>query len=383
MNALTKSALKFFIIAGSAWLAACSSGNNAYRQGDYLRASTEAVQRLRTAATNKKARAVLESAYPLCVTDALRRTEANRTARDLARLESNIGIYNDMNDLADLIFHTPAALTVIPSPRTFHPELAETKNLVAGLYYDEGVAAMGGGTLESARAAYGCFSKTAFYAPKYRDVQARLAEARAAATVHVVVTRPVTNRGYQLDAEFFYDKLMETITARTFRNLIRFYTPEEASAERLARPNQVIDLDFADFTVGNSRQTTNTTEVHRDSVLVGTTKVNGKDQNVYGTVKAKFTVNRLEVMSAGVLGVRIVNPATGRVVSQRDFANRFVWYSEWASFNGDERALTREQKAMVGRRPLPVPPPQEHFRGFAMPLYMQAADFISSVYASY
>jgi hypothetical protein len=360
---------------------ACSTGRRALQQGDYYDAAIKAIERLRGDPANAKAVETLRDAYPLAVADAERRAARAPATRDLRVLEGNISLYQRMNSLAEEILHSPGARKVIPVPKVYEREARETMDLVGELYYEQGMAALAAGTLESARAAYDAFSRTAHYTPGYRDVNVQLEKARLMGTLRVVVTRPLTPSRYEVDAAWFYDQLMAEVTSRTYRNLVRFYTPEEADAERMNDPHQVLVLDFADFTVGNSATSRNTREYSRDSVLMGTTTIGGQKQNVYGTVKAKYTVDRLEIISQGVLTVRILDGNTQRVANQKAFPGRSVWFSEAASFNGDERALSKQQLSVVGRRLQPVPPPQELFRSFAVPLYAQASAYIGTMYS--
>lgn len=373
--------LKLSALALTLWLmAACSSGLKAYQKGDYYKASVQAAERLRSKPTHQKAQTALANAYPMAVQNASRMINNALASGSISQVENIIGIYNDMNALADLIHRSPAALRIVPDPVEYHEELRSAHELAAELSYQAGIKAMAYGTLEQARVAYQHFQKTLQHIPAYKDAAAKLEQARYAATLRVVVVKPVTGVRYALDAEFFYNRLMTDITKRSYKNLVRFYTPEEAGKLGMRDPHEVLVLNFEDFSVGNTKESSNTYEVKRDSVLVGTTKVNGVNRNVYGTVKATFTLNRIEIISQGILSVRILDPNTSKVIRHKNFAGTSVWRSEWAHFNGDERALNQEQKSLVGRKPLPPPPPQELFASFANPLYDDAARYINSMY---
>ena len=60
---------------------------------------------------------------------------------------------------------------------------------------------------------------------------------------------------------------------------------------------------------------------------------------------------------------------------------RFVWGEEWATYKGDERALTDEQRRLT-RRSEPSAPPtqQELFAAFSRPLLDPATSFIRQYY---
>jgi hypothetical protein len=119
-------------------------------------------------------------------------------------------------------------------------------------------------------------------------------------------------------------------------------------------------------------------------VEVGTVKLDdGTIKKVYGTVKAKLHSYRREVISRGTLDVSIEDFPMNRIISQRKFDGQFVWYNEWATFNGDERALSQDQLARCNLRPALPPPPQELFVQFTKPIYNQVTPFLRDFYQKY
>ncbi|MDR0511303.1 MAG: hypothetical protein LBH06_09455 [Rikenellaceae bacterium] len=280
------------------------------------------------------------------------------------------------------------ALTLLNSVQNDYPgyrdvptQILRARDAIAGMMYRDGDQALAAGTIDQGRVALNIFQQLNREFPNYRDVASnKIPQATYNATVRVVVMKPQTNAAYQLSGDFFYDKLMSDITRRTFKNLIRFYTPAEAENLRMNNPHQVVALDFADFVVGNSRESSSTEELKRDSVVVGQVNVGGAMKNVYGTVRCKYTKYRVEILSGGTLAVRIVDPASSRIIQHIELSGSTVWFSEWASFNGDERALSNAQRNIVGQKQLPPPPPQELFKSFALPLYDKASKFIVGYY---
>lgn len=370
-----------FCLAGSIVLAySCSSGYKAYQRGDYYDACMKATEKLRSQPTNQKAQAALLNAYPRMQQNALREIDRQLVSSRPDRYDIIVSLYTQLNRVADAVFYCPKASELIPAPVTYYTEINQTLELAAGMAYNEGIKALQPGTLESARTALQYFIKADKYIPGFRDVRQRIEEARYLATLRVIVTRPLTPPRYQLSAEFFYIRLMSAVTHNTFTHPVRFFTPEEAVAEGMNDPHQLIVLNFEDFTVGNIRESSDTREVKRDSVLVGTTTVQGRKQDVYGTVTAKITVFRRELLSEGVLSLRLINPVNNRIVAQKNFSGKYLWVTEWATYKGDERALAKEQIRMCNSNPQNPPSQQDLFVGFANPLYDQAIRFISSNY---
>lgn len=102
--------------------------------------------------------------------------------------------------------------------------------------------------------------------------------------------------------------------------------------------------------------------------------------NVYATVKATFRENTREVISRGLLSMRIVDARSNTVVLHDKFPGEFIWINQWGSFNGDERALTTKQLEIANHQPMQPPPPQVLFIEFCKPIYGQVTSRVRNYY---
>lgn len=365
------------------FVSACSTGHNAYKQGDYYKACFEAIERLRSNPNSKKSQFVLTKAYPLAKKEAQREIDNARLANGVDQYDILVYQYERMNQLANAIFHSPKANQLIPQPTEYIAELSNAKQMAAEQAYSMGIRAVEANTIEQARLGFQFFTKANEYVYGYKDVIHKIEEARYYATLRVIVQRPYTSNKYQYSADFFYNNLLAEMSQNSKNRFVRFFSPEEASAENMRDPHQNIYLNFEDFSVGNIRETSNTVDVKRDSVIVGTVKVEGKTYNTYNTVKARLTTFRQELSSGGVLSLRIVDAQNNRELQLRNFTGQYVWVTDWATFQGDDRALTNEQKKMCGQKPQLPPTHQDLFVGFTKPIYNQAVSYVRSVYNRY
>jgi hypothetical protein len=374
--------LVFSIIA--LFISACTTGHMAYQKGDYYKACMEAVEHLRSNPNSDKSQYVLTSSYPLALKDALREIANAKLANGTNQFDVLVYQYDKMNQLANAIYHCPKANKLIPQPTEYIAELSSAKQMAADQAYEMGIKAVEANTIEQARMGFQYFTKANEYVYGYKDVIHKIEEARYYATLRVIVQRPFTSNKYQYTADFFYDNLLAEMVKTAKNRFVRFYSPDEASKENMRDPHQYIILNFEDFTIGNIREITNTVDVSRDSVIVGTVKVQGKTYNTYNTVKAKLTTIRQEISSAGVLSLRIIEAQNSRELQLRNFSGQYVWAIEWASFQGDDRALTNEQKKKCGQKQPQVPPSQQDlFVEFTKPIYTQAVTFVRSAYTKY
>lgn len=379
---MNRTILTLFII--SLILSGCSSGKKAYQRGDYYNATLQAANRLRSSPDNKKALRAIEDSYPMALSYFQQRIDQTLQGNSKFRYSEVTGYYQKMNHMADEVSRCPAALRIFPALNHYTAELAESRQLAAGEHYDAGLANERINTRLSWKEAYYNYLQADRFVQGYRDVRERMQTARFHATMKVVVEQIPVPKVYQLTSDFFLNQVLEALSNSKASEWVAYYSPASAEQAGIRQPDQLLQITFDDFVIGQIYDKETIRELSRDSVVVGTvTLENGSKQNVYNTVKAKLTTFRRELTSKGVLDVMIIDLPVNSVVSQRKFPGQYVWFSEWGSFNGDERALTKEQLGICKLKPVMPPPHQELFVEFTKPLYAQLLPFLKSFYSKY
>lgn len=363
---------------------ACSSGKKAYERGNYYEAVTQAVTRLRQNPDHSKSLEALRNAYPLAV-EYYEQEAKNQIASNAPyKWKNAIQSYNNINALYELVRQCPGCRKVVPNPKEYYSEIGPLKEKAAEESYSLGIDALMKGNRVDARNAFFNFNDAQKFVPGYKDVIEYLDKSRYEATLKVILEQIPVPARYNLSGGFFQDRvesyLRNTYTEQTF---IRFYTPEEARQENLQAADQIVRIQFDDFSVGNTTLKERTETYSKDSVRVGEAKVNGKTVPVYNTVKAKLTTYRKEMMSNGLLSMVVVDARTNGVLDHRKFNGQYVWVSEWARFNGDERALDEPQLRLCKLREQPPPGPQDLFLEFTKPIYNQLIPAIRGFYQNY
>jgi len=360
----------------------CSTGYKAYKKGDYYKAANDAVDKLKTSSGSEKAEFVLLKTYPLAIQDALREIENAKLDNSPNNYENVVAQYERINQLAYNIYHCPAANKLIPKPTEYPKELSEAKQKAAEQVYSMGLKALDANTLMDARSAFQLFQRANNYVYGYQDVLKLIDESRFQGTLRVQFEKPVTSVKYQYSADFFSTNLLSEISKNLEKRMIKFYNYDGYGSNSTVKPHQYLVLNFEDFSIGNVYDSKNTVDLKKDSVKVGTTKVNGKDVAVYNTVTAKLNTFRREIKSGGLLSVRIYDQ-NNQLIEQRNFSGQYVWYTSWSTFNGDDRALTAEQKRQCNRSPEVPPSQQTLFVEFTKPIYSQAYSYIRQFYNKY
>ncbi|QSE96603.1 hypothetical protein [Fulvivirga lutea] len=364
---------------------ACTSGKKAFERGSYYEACVKAINRLRQKPNHKKSKEILRKSYPLAIQTLEDNAQQAMISNDQYKYKKKLQAYEAINNLHQNIKASPAARKVISNPKNYFAEVADLKEKAAEESYAIGMNYLSNNTREDAKQAYYHFRDVDSFVPGFKDVRSKMDEAKFTATLKVIVEQIPVPSIYSLSADFFQDKVEEYLHSQYRSNeFVRFYTQAEADAEDLPYVDQYLRLQFDDFVVGETHIERITETFTRDSVVVGKTKVrDGKEVNVYGTVKAKLTVNRKEVKSRGLFSMRAVDAHSKAVLTHRKFTGEFIWFTQWGNFNGDERALTDEQLAICAAYDVPPPAPQVLFIEFTKPIYDQLVPALNQFYQQY
>jgi hypothetical protein len=372
------------IISSVAITLACSSGKQAFERGDYYGAVMKSVNRLRQNPDHGKSIEALQGAYPLAIEYFEGQAKNEIASNSPYKWKNAIQSYNSINQLYEAIRQCPGCLKVIKNPKNYYAEIGPLKEKAADESYNAGINALMKGTRIDAKAAYFNFMDVQNFVPGYKDVQDYLSKSKFEATLKVVVEQIPVPARYNLSGGFFQDKVEEFLHNNyPEKGFVKFYTPEEVRALNVTKIDQILRIQFDDFSVGNSVLKEKEETVTKDSVKVGEAKLEGKTVPVYNTVKAKLTTYSKEVTSSGLLSMLIVDANTKGVLSHQKFDGNYVWVSKWARFNGDERALTDQQLAMCKLKENNPPQPQELFLEFTRPIYDRLIPALKGYYQNF
>jgi len=372
------------ILVITSLLISCNSGKKDLKQGNYYSAVMKSVKKLRSHPNNKKSRETLLNGYPMSVDWFLDQSNNMLASSNPYKWKAVLTSYERINNMYEEIRKSPGALQVIPNPKNYYSELVDARQKAAEESYALGEKALNQKTREAAKQAYFNFRDVNRFVPGYKDVHKKIDEAKFYATLKVIVEQiPVPSLSYQVSANFFQDKIEEYLHSYNKNEFVRFYSPKEAETENLKYPDQILRLQFRDFVVGQTHVKERIETIERDSVKVGEVKVADSSIVVYSTVKAKLTTFRKEVISNGILNFIVMDANNKSVLTSENMGGEFVWFSEWGNFNGDERALTKEQLKIARSREIPPPNPQDLFVLFTEPIYDQLTRKVRYFYDRY
>ena len=367
-------------------LVACTTAKSQYEKGNYYDSVMRSVEKLRKSPNNKTARETLANAYPQAVNTFMDKLENEDHANIDFKFTKAVYTYQQLNKMYESIQRSPGAKQVITNPKKYYKTLDKIKPDAAEEQYAAGMYQLSMGNRENAKQAYHYFLKADKFVPGYKNVGENIDEAYHRSILHVVANlKPVQSRAYELSADVFYRQVENTLAQIENNEFIRFYTPEQAAKNDLQHPDQILELNFEDFVVGETHTKERIEKMERDSVVVGEiTLDSGRKKEVIGSVDAEVALFRMEVISRGLVNLSITkNGMEDKDLIYQDFPGEFVWFHEWGQFNGDQRALTDEQVAICNNKRINPVPPQQLFVEFTKPIHQQLHNKLLAFYKNY
>lgn len=332
---------------------ACTTGQKALERGNYHKAVLQSVDRLRSDSDNIKAMSVLEVAYPQAERAELDTLSWAEKSQDSYRWETIRGAYIRLNQIAEAVRSSGAAQSIIPNPQTYYAEVEEASQKAAQVRIDKGDALMRFGNREKARQAVKQYAKAEALLPGYGDADLKLEDAREAATLHVLVAplqtavhdAPTQELEYQL--ENYFDNFRPN-------EFIAFHLGNYRSSE----PEQTIQLKLAYFDIGRAQYQSGQKTYTKENVVVGKTNTNPPVE-VLGNVSATAKIFQKTIPISVGLRFEIVDNQTGRILKKGLLNHEDTWVDQWASYNGDSRAIPDEIKKLVEHSEQPTPNSRE------------------------
>jgi len=384
MNSLKRVCL-LIVFIGSIVIS-CTSSKTLYETGNYYEAVMRSVEKLRKNPNNKSEREALANAYPQAVNSFMDELENDDQANKAFKFTDAVYIYERLNSMYESIQRSPGAQDVIQNPKKYYTTLENIKPEAAEEQYAAGMQQLEFYNRENAKQAYRYFLQADKFIPGYKNVGEKIDEAYQRSILHVVANlKPVQSRTYELSADVFYKQVNNTLKQIENNEFIRFYTPEQAKSNNLQNPDQILEINFEDFVVGETHTLETREKMEQDSVNIGEiTLDSGRKKEIIGTVSAEVVLYKMDMISKGIVNLSISkNGLDNKDLAYQDFPGEFVWFHEWGNFNGDERALTVQQLELCNNRPVSPPPPQQLFVEFTKPIHQQLHGRLIAFYKNY
>lgn len=332
-------------------LVSCKNAQKLYDRGNYDQAVDVAAKKLQKKPGDTRTIVVLQDAYRFAVDDHESRIRSHSSSSSDLRAEKIYQEYSQLQSLYESIRRSPAAYDIV-KPTDYSSYVNTYRDEAANARFDRGMNLMDRDDKISYREAYYEFQKALALRPGDQAIRDKMDEAFENAVVNVVVM-PLTKVGlqygsYNFDYQNFNYNVVRYLQNNNSGNFVRFMS-ESDPRQRSLRPDHVVDMRFSDVNIGRYRDHVDTREVSKQ--VVSKEIIVSKDSVVkeYTTVKARISVTT-RVIEANALLQATVRDQNNRRLWSDVFRGDYNWSYSFATYTGDERALSDEDKMLLKQR---------------------------------
>jgi hypothetical protein len=367
------------------------SAKRFYQERNYDQAALYASRSLKLKTKNKKALTIFENSYQLGVEEHKSNIKNLEKIEDGSKWPKLFYEYNALQNLSDELVSLKPIIKVklkynLDLPlQDYNEELNRIRPLAADYHYTRGLEYREDKGKESQKSAAKAFKSAQQFVPNYINSKELYDETRAAATITLLI-RPF--KGNRNLVDYIRDQMMMTQT-NTSKEFLQIITRDQLSTilheqglvqsgitennymevGQLSGADQILSASLT--TTYRPSETISIEDIKQEKKVVIRTEKYVDDEGVEKTKKIKkkvyATINHYK-KSAGsslLLTYRITDVKSGQMFFSGTVNTDANFFHEWATYEGDKRALSSQYGRLVIR--------EEQFAPSRSELYMKAA----------
>lgn len=332
-------------------LMACKTASKAYDQGDYANAIDLAIKKLQKDPGDGETKALLKNAYKFALDIHEDKIRILNGSSSETRFEQIYHEYRTLQNFYTRIKGLPTLSSYI-QPTDYSTYVETFKVKAADLYVEKGQTLMDKGTKGDYRQAHAAFKKALAYNSGSKQIEEMMTEAYDLALVNIIVLpveqqSPGYNYSHTSTLRSFESDLVRNLRHQNNSQYVRFYTQWEAESKDLL-PDEILHLRLGRMDIGRPYDHTQSRSVSKEVVIKET--VYKPDSVVKQTAKvtAQIITTRRTLVSEGALYLTS-RDAKGRILWQDILKGGHKWQVEFATYRGDERALSDSDRSLLNQ----------------------------------
>lgn len=339
----------YSVIFLALFLVSCRSAEKLYQRGDYDAAVELATKKLAKKPGNVELIGILQDAYRYAVEDHEARIRNLSASNNDLRFEQIYSQYASLQRLYDAIRRSPSAYDVV-QPTDYSSYLQTYREEAGNMRETRGDELMSLNDKQSARQAYNEYQRALSLKPGDIVLKQKMDEAYLSAVTFIEI-EPLSRFGMQY-TQFGYDynqfnyDMLRYLNNNRGSNFLQYF----GSNDRRAQPDFTVDLRFSDVNIGRFRDERQTRDVSKQIV---SKEIRHKPDSVtyeYITVKARITITTRQLRASALLQATARESVNNRYVWSDTYRGDYNWAYQFASFTGDERALSDDDKRLLNQR---------------------------------
>ncbi|MFL5773895.1 MAG: hypothetical protein ACJ75F_12095 [Flavisolibacter sp.] len=341
-------------------LASCRTASKSYQKGDYTDAIERGVKKLQKDPYDYETRDLIQKSYNYSVTDHEDQVRILSNSKSENRFEKIYQEYAELQKLYNIIHEYPAVASMIKT--TDYSDYVNTyRDKAADIHIEKADKWIEEGTKQAYREAYRELNVALRYRPDDFELKRKRDDVYESAVTNVIIS-PIQNYGrYNYNSSFrlenFQRDVIRTLTYNMNNEFVRFYNEYDARNSDI-EADQIMELNLSRISIGQPYDNTSSRESSKEVVIKEIVYKPDSVVKQYGTVKARITTTKRTLLSQGDLFIT-VRDTKGRILWNDRFTGEHKWQTEFATYTGDERALTENDKTLLNQKQY-NPPSEDH-----------------------
>lgn len=338
----------YTLLIGTAFLFSCKTAQKLYQRGQYDAAVELAAKKLSKKPHDVGLLTVLQDAYRYAVQDHESRIRNLSNSNSDLRWEQIYHEYTGLQRLYDAIRRSPSVYDIV-QPTDYASYLTSYKEQAGNAREDRGDELMNQNTKSSFRQAYFEYQKALSLKPGDLTIKQKMDDAYANAVTNIAIM-PLTRFGlqysqYRYDYDDFDYQLLRYVNDHRSGPFIRFFGDNDRS-----QPIDIgVEMRFSDVNIGRYRDERSVREVSKQVVSKEIVHKPDSITREYITVKARITTTTRTLKANAILQA-IARGMDNRHIWSDTYRGDYSWVYSFATYTGDERALSDEDKKLLAQK---------------------------------
>ncbi|MFL5742619.1 MAG: hypothetical protein ACJ75B_20520 [Flavisolibacter sp.] len=340
------------LVCSIALIFSCRTASKSYQKGDYTDAIERGVKKLQKDPYDYETKDLVQKSYNYTINEHEDQIRILSNSTSDNRYEKIYQEYLSMQRLYETVHSYPAVAQMIKT-KDYSDMVNTYRDKSADVHLQKGIVWWNEGTKQSYREAYKEFDVALQYRPDDFGLRKKRDSAYDKAITKVIVSPMQNLGGYQYGStsqiQNFQLNIIRTLSNSFNNNFIKFYTENEARMNNISA-DQVMELNLSRVSIGQPNDNKSTREVSKQIVVKETVYKEKADSVVqeWGTVKAVITSTKRTLLSQGDLYIT-VRDTKGLTLWSDRFTGQNQWQAEFASYTGDERALSDSDRTLLNQ----------------------------------
>ncbi|HVK98098.1 MAG TPA: hypothetical protein VM368_09775 [Flavisolibacter sp.] len=340
----------YLLILSSLIFYSCKTASKSYQKGNYSDAIEIGIKKLQKDPNDNETKELVKAAYTIAVNQHEDQIRSLSNSKNANRYERIYNEYVQLQNIYQSIKQSPSVSNYV-KPVNYAEFIETYGNKAAEVHVVNAEKWQAENTKAAYREAYNEYRQALKYKKNDVDLKRKRDSAYNQALTKVLVV-PIQNYGgynysssYQL--QNFQNEVMRTLSYNMGSEFVKFYSEWDLRSKNL-EPDQIMELNLGRIMIGRPYEERSERNVSKEVVVKETVYKPDSVVKQYATVRAKVITTRRTLISEGDLYIT-VRDVKGRILWDDRFTGQHQWQTEFASYTGDERALTDSDRSLLNR----------------------------------